>query len=423
MQQAIAVLDIGKSRSKLSLWSEKGTLIHAADRLNRSVARDGLAQLDVSGIRDWLVAALATAAALAEIRAIIPVAHGAAAVLLDGEAPVCALDYEASVPADVNAAYDAERDPFHATLSPRLPAGLNLGVQLFWLERLFPDLWPVSGRVLLWPQYWAHMLSGEVASEVTSLGCHSDLWRPYERRHSDLALRRGWVAPLGPMREAGAPLGRLTGALADSTGLSHHCLVYCGLHDSNAALHDARGFAELTGRPFSVVSTGTWFVCLGAGGPGPKIYDPTMDMLANVDVDGRPTPTARFMGGRDYEAWMGDDVGAPSRIDLLAAALGLAEWRRCEPSLRATCAALELARRADRALSLIAAEGPILLEGPFARDSVFGACLAGFRPAQTVYRSDIADGVARGALRLIAGEGLRAPALHTVPPAPIGASG
>jgi sugar (pentulose or hexulose) kinase len=402
LDQAIAVLDIGKTRSKLSLWSPDGARLAELDHANASPAGDGPRQLDVGGIGAWLKGALAQMARRAEIAAIVPVGHGAAAVLMDGDAPVSALDYEAEPPAEIAAAYDVLRDPFEATLSPRLPAGLNLGAQLYWLERLHPDAWPRSARVLLWPQYWAWALSGERASEVTSLGCHSDLWRPAERRFSDLAIGRGWAERLGPLRRAGDVLGPVRPHLADELDLPRGCVVHCGLHDSNAALHAARGLPELAERPFSVVSTGTWFVCMAAGGAGPSAYDPAEDMLANVDVEGQPVPTARFMGGRDYAAWMGEAIGAASDPALLAKAAALADWTSAPPPLRAARAALELARRTDHALVLIAAEGPILIEGRFAPDAAFAAALAALRPGQPVYRSAIADGVAAGALRLAA---------------------
>jgi len=411
LQRAVAILDVGKTRTKLSLWSEQGALLHRLDRANAATVLDGVAQLDRAGIADWLIPALADLGRRAEIKAIAPVGHGAAAVLLDGDAPVCALDYEAPIPPQVEAVYAPQRDAFAATLSPRLPLGLNLGVQLFWLEQLHPGLWPGRGRALLWPQYWSFVLGGERACEVTSLGCHSDLWRPLERRFSDLAGRRGWVERLGQLRAAGEALGPVRRGLAAAAGLAPDCVVHCGLHDSNAALHAARGFAELKGGAFSVVSTGTWFVCLAVGGRGPASYDPARDMLANVDVEGRPIPTARFMGGRDYESWMGAAIGAAPRLELLAEAAALGDWRASEPPLRATRAALELARRADRALGLTAAEGPILVEGRFAADPVLAASLAALRPGQPVFRSSLDDGVAWGALRLVLGE--------TLPPAPL----
>jgi sugar (pentulose or hexulose) kinase len=415
LDQAIAVLDIGKTRSKLSLWAPDGRRLEERDHLNAPSAADP-AQLDLAGIEAWLKRALAELAREVEITAIVPVAHGAAAVLMDGDAAVAALDYEAEPPPELAAAYDVQRDPFAAALSPRLPAGLNLGAQLFWLEQLYPALWPHRGWALLWPQYWAWVLSGERVSEVTSLGCHSDLWRPAERRFSDLALRRGWAERLGPLRRAADVLGPLRPALAAELGLSRTCRVHCGVHDSNAALVGARGLPELAGAPFSVVSTGTWVISMAIGGAGPAAYDPAEDMLANVDVDSRPVPTARFMGGRDYESWMGDALGAPGDPALLAQAEGAADWMALPPPLRAARAALELARRTDRALGLIAAEGPILIEGRFAADNAFAAALARLRPTQRVYRRAIVDGVAAGALRLAAPGAASAGALELIRP-------
>jgi sugar (pentulose or hexulose) kinase len=415
LDPAIAVIDVGKTRTKLTLWSES-RIVRQADRGNSAASKDGVAQLDVADIHDWLIATLADFARVAKIGAVVPVAHGAAAVLMQGDAAVAALDYEAAAPADIAADYEGERDPFDATLSPRLAGGLNVGAQLYWWERLYPDLWPHDGQALLWPQYWAFVLSGVRASERTSLGCHSDLWRPLEGRFSDLALRRGWAGRLGLLRRAGDILGSVRPEIAAATGLPADCAIYCGLHDSNAALHAARGLAELAGAPFSVVSTGTWFVCLNASGAADVRYDPAEDMLANVDVDGRPTPTARFMGGRDYEGWMGSAIGAASDPALLPRVEALADGRAAAPALRATWAALQLARRADRALALVRAESPILVEGRFADDAAFGAALARLRPAQPVYRSTLADGVALGALRLAAGANFSAPALERIAP-------
>jgi hypothetical protein len=66
----------------------------------------------------------------------------------------------------------------------------------------------------------------------------------------------------------------------------------------------------------------------------------------------------------------------------------------------------------------VAAEGPILIEGRFAGDEVFGASLATLRPAQAVWRSSLGDGVALGALRLALPD-LRLPPLTPVAPASV----
>src|SRR5205823_7307681 len=137
--------------------------------------------------------------------------------------------YEEPIPAQVRRAYDAERDAFQLTGSPALPAGLNLGAQLYYLETLQPDLLDDGATILPWPQYWAWRLSGVAASEATSLGCHTDLWRPASHEPSDLARRRGWADRLPPLRRAGEALGPLTAEWASRTGLPPTVQVYCGL--------------------------------------------------------------------------------------------------------------------------------------------------------------------------------------------------
>ncbi|HEV2364586.1 MAG TPA: carbohydrate kinase [Caulobacteraceae bacterium] len=432
MQGAVAVLDIGKTLAKLVLFSPQGEALERLERRNPPPA----AELDHAGIWAWLQGALASAARRFEIAAIVPMAHGAAAALvLDGEV-FAAPDYEAEIPADVAAAYEAERDPFAATLSPRLPAGLNLGAQLFFLERRLPGLWPERAGCLLWPQFWAWRLSGVAACEVTSLGCHSDLWRPRERRFSDLALRRGWSPRLGPLRRAADILGPVRPELAAELALPLTCKVHCGVHDSNAALLAARAHPEAA-EGFSLVSTGTWFIAARSGGAEFEAYDPKGDMLAGVDVEGRPTPTARWMGGRAYEEGMGAHLGARSDRARLAEAAAIptlpaftstppplsrpsavlppegGEMGRGDPALVATVAALELARGASRLLDLLEAEGPILIEGRFARDPAMMAALAALRAGQAVYA--MADEAAFGALTLARPDASPAPLVCAEP--------
>src|SRR5262249_9227123 len=155
------------------------------------------------------------------------------------------LDYEQPIPEQIRRAYEAERDAFSLSGSPPLPNGLNLGAQLYFLESLDPELLSGWRRIVPWPQYWSWLLCGGVASEVTSLGCHTDLWQPLTRAPSPLAFRRGWSARLAPLHRAGDVLGTLSPSWVERTGLSANVRVYCGLHDSNAALVAARAFPEV----------------------------------------------------------------------------------------------------------------------------------------------------------------------------------
>src|SRR5690606_24546838 len=103
--------------------------------------------------------------------------------------------------------YAAIRPPFGETLSPRLPNGLNLGAQLFWQGQRFPEQFAQITHILTYPQYWAWRLTGIAASEVTSLGCHTDLWVPERGQFSSLVDHQRWTALFPPIRPAASVLG------------------------------------------------------------------------------------------------------------------------------------------------------------------------------------------------------------------------
>jgi sugar (pentulose or hexulose) kinase len=430
--EAVAVLDVGKTHAKLTLVDREGRVVASRTRANAAPVRDGRPTLDAERIEAWAIGALKGLAEAAHIIAIAPVGHGAAAALVaDGDLAAPVMDYEVAPPAEIARAYAAERDPFGLTGSPRLPQGLNLGQQLFWQESLYPDAWPGRAQALLWPQYWAWRFSGECAAEVSSLGCHTDLWAPHTSGYAPLAERRGWVDRFPPIQPAGAVLGPVRADLAAQAGLPHDCEVLCGAHDSNASLLAARAFPETAGRPFTLISTGTWFVTFQSGGGATRL-DPARDVLVNVDVEGRPVPSARFMGGREYAEILGEGIGARPTFE---AAAGVARAGvRTHPSFapggpfpgghgtivgapgtlskRASLASLHLALMCDVELDLVGAEGPVVIEGRFADDPVFPAALAALRTDRVVYACPGgSDAVAFGAARLVW------PKLH--PPSPL----
>ena len=93
-------------------------------------------QLDIAGIEHWLIEALRGIPHRERIAAIVPIAHGATAMLIDAQGKLLAApDYEDPRFEELNEEYTAQRDPFDQTRSPALPLGLNLGRQLFHLEQ------------------------------------------------------------------------------------------------------------------------------------------------------------------------------------------------------------------------------------------------------------------------------------------------
>lgn len=428
------VLDIGKTVAKASLWDAEGTMIARESRANEIVTADYYRALDTDGIENWFAETLSGFAKIGRIGAVVPVAHGAAAAILaSGGLAAPVMDYETEIPSDVRATYLGQRDPDRETGSPAMDLGLNLGLQLYYQQSRLPGLFEGGSMILPWAQYWAYRLSGVAACEVSSFGAHTDLWNPARNSPSHMAVRMGWASRFAPFRKAGERIGRISPEWATGCALPADVEIYVGIHDSNAALHAARANPEIVARGATILSTGTWFVAMRslADNQAFDIEKLPFDRgcLANVDPNGRPVPTALFMGGRELDLL---NAGGNHRIDSNGNQPALIEAaRRCIASgamilptqterigpfadqrgawidrptdpLQVTAAmALYVALVADAALDLIGSENILVIDGRFGNAAVFTGALAALRSATETYTSSAEHDVALGALRLV----------------------
>jgi sugar (pentulose or hexulose) kinase len=195
----------------------------------------------------------------------------------------------------------------------------------------------------------------------------------------------------------------------------------CGIHDSNAS-YLAYSLEVDSGAPFAVVSSGTWTVVMARGADLGRLRE-SRDMLANIDMSGRPVATARFPGGREYQAiagsgaarWTPDEESLEQvlRDDAFAlpsfAAAGgpfaghagrLIRAERLDERSRPALAALYLALMTDLALESLDARGEILLDGPLADNDLYARMLATFRPGQPVRGAARRGGIVHAALHL-----------------------
>jgi sugar (pentulose or hexulose) kinase len=318
------VIDIGKSNAKLLLLDATGLVVESCSRANASVTSPlGYPALDVHGLQTWMQAMLRASAHAPRCAHVITSTHGAALVAL-GEDGLAwePLDYEFEAVALSGAADTAFRtasDDFRQTLSPDLPAGLNAARQLHWMQNTQPEAWRRTRTLLPYPQYWAWLLSGVACSEVSSLGCHTHLWSPVVADYSSLALSKGWAALFAPMRSAWDVLGTLGPERGAAWGLPAACVVHVGVHDSNACLaryFDGASPVDQSAEALTIVSSGTWTVLMAPGATADALVA-ERDMLGNVDVTGRMTPTARFMGGREFAAIADGAVPQSASIETL----------------------------------------------------------------------------------------------------------
>jgi L-fuculokinase len=404
MRELVSVIDVGKSNAKLSFVDARtGLTIWSAKRANEIVWTQGLRQLDIVAIERWLLDAFKGAPHKDQVSAIVPIAHGAAAVLIDDRGEILAApDYEDPIFATVTDDYERARDAFASTYSPSLPLGLNLGRQWHYLERERSHLFARVAYCLLYPQYWAWRFSGVMASEVTSLGCHSDLWRPREKTFSGLVHERRWERLLPPLRCAEDTLGTITTEVVQATKLNPACRVSCGMHDSNASFlqHVLGGGRKAR---FCAISSGTWTVTMAYLTDLTRLR-PERDMLANVDAFSSPVSTARFMGGREYDV-IAQSAASPLRVALegvlqqqsmalpsfapggpFPSAKGtLLRADKLNIAERAALATVYVALMSDMSIDLLGAGGNIFVDGPLAFNPLFASVLAALRPECRVF--------------------------------------
>ena len=415
----VAVIDVGKTNAKLALVDLADlSEIAVLTRPNRVLPGPPFPQYDLDGHWRFFCDGLRAMHRDHGIDGISVTTHGAAVTLIGHEGRALPMpDYEHRGPEAVAADYDALRPPFAQTGSPRLNAGLNAGAQLHWMFATDPGLRARVRHVVTYPGYWGYRLTGALACDVTSLGSHTDLWLPREGRYSPLVDRLGIGDAVAPPRHPTDRLGTLAPAAAEETGLPAGLPVSVGIHDSNASLYPHL-LAEPG--PFSVVSTGTWVIAMTVGGL-PGAIDPRRDTLLNVNARGEAVPSARFMGGREFDEIDAGWRGAPSRADR-AAVLDRSvhllpsvvrgsgpfpeaahRWTQPPegPGQRQVALAFYLASMTHVGLELTGARGPCIVEGPLARNAHYLDMLATLRPEEVRARPS-ATGTSTGAALLLA---------------------
>ena len=244
------------------------------------------------------------------------------------------------------------------------------------------------------------------------MGAHSDLWQPRTLTWSSLPARLGWAAKMAPLRSA-FDRWPLRPELARRLGLDAATPVLCGLHDSSASL-----LPHLKQRqpPFTVVSTGTWVILFAVGG-GIENLKPERDTLANVTAYGDAVPVGRFMGGREFDLLTAGDPAVASAADiervlaeqimaLPTFAPGVGPFPAAKGRWSVDSAGLSPGERNAAAsfyLALVTAEsircaggtGPVVIEGPFARNHLFCAALSAIG-RYPVERSETSTGTTPG---------------------------
>lgn len=422
--KVVGVVDIGKTNAKFALVDLSTLSEIAARRIPNKVVRDGpYPHYDIERLWQFVCDAISELNADHTIDVLSVTTHGAAAALIDedGTLSLPVLDYEFEGPAQLSEEYDSLRPKFLETFTPRLPTGLNLGAQLFWQSRRFPQQFAASRWIVTYPQYWSFRFTGVAAAEPTSLGCHSDLWDFQTSGYSSLVTDEGWIEKMPPVRRPSDVLGCVKPELAARLGLGKAVPVVCGIHDTNASI-----LPHVLSRdpPFAVISTGTWVIVCAFGASLSRL-DPTRDCLANLDMFGRPVASARFMGGREYSLLMGDDNRPPPSPETIKRVLDEPIWLlpsvvsgtgpfphrnarwniprdQLDAETQYVVSSFYLALMTAECLALTGADGDIIIEGPFTRNRLLLNMLAAATGRPVVAMPGNSTGTLAGAAVLAA---------------------
>ena len=311
------MLDVGKTSVKLTVTDREGCALESHSRPSRVIAGPPYPHADTEGAWDWILTTLHDLGTRHPIGCIVPVAHGACAALVnEHDLALPILDYELDL-SEVDAEYEPLARDFEQTGSPKLPCGLNLGRQLFWLERHHAEAFDRARYILTHPQYWAFVFPESPAARSHRWGAIPISGRRLADafRHSPTpaatprAFRRLSRLGIGWDRSRPtSPNGRGCAAMSGTRWRARlQCFVFRAPRSGYRSFHRRLDrHLDRDHRP--------------EGDPIDALI-PERDMLANVDALGDPVACCRFMGGREYHALAGDeglaaipDVDSLSRI-------------------------------------------------------------------------------------------------------------
>ncbi len=290
------VLDIGKTNVKLTFVdSINNKTIKFFRTKQKNIYRHGIKILNSNSIFEWALKKITYIGKKHNLDKFVCTAHGTSIALIsyDDKELLACTDYEYKFDKLFNN-YKKIAPKFNESFSPFLENGLNIGQQIYYLYKRKQKLIKETKYILNYPQYIVWKLISSFSSEISYVGCHTHLWDFKRNKLSSFVKKIKLEKKFPKIRKAWDTIGQR------KIGESNLKIIN-GIHDSNASY---LYFKNSDIKNFTLVSTGTWYIIFNQKTPL-KNLNPSLDMLANIDVFGKPVPTMRFMGGREYDHLMG----------------------------------------------------------------------------------------------------------------------
>lgn len=295
----IAVFDIGKTNKKLLLFDEQLKIVFEhADQFAESIDEDGFPCDDLEKLNNFVFESLRKVFSKSqfELKGLNFTAYGASFVYIDESGkPLSPLyNYLKPYPEELleqfYSAYGGKTEFAKETASPVL-GSLNSGMQLYRIKYERKDLLKQIRYALHLPQYLSFLISGKCYSDITSIGCHTNLWDFRKKTYHQWLDNEGLLDKLAPILPSDSVI---------KTSFEGHSFdVGIGLHDSSAALIPYLvNFKE----PFLLISTGTWCISLNPFNASPlSTYELESDCLCYLHYQGKPVKASRLFAGNEHE--------------------------------------------------------------------------------------------------------------------------
>lgn len=295
----VAIFDVGKTNKKLFLFDEHYDIVfERSARFLETVDEDGDPCENLESLRLSVFDSLHEVFRLDQfdIKAINFTSYGASFVYLDESGrPLTPLyNYLKAYPKELEESlhntYGGIEGFSLATASPAL-GSLNSGLQLYRIQQEKPEVYEKLKYAVHLPQYLSFLVSGQVYSDMTSIGCHTALWDFAKKAYHQWVKETGIESKLAPIVKGDEVF---SAAFPGST-----YKVGVGLHDSSSALIPyLLNFHE----PFILISTGTWCISLNPFNDENLTKEELeKDCLFYMTYAGTPVKASRLFAGYEHE--------------------------------------------------------------------------------------------------------------------------
>lgn len=368
----ILIFDIGKTNKKLLLYNEQYEVVYEKSvQIIEIQDEDGFQTEDIEALINWIKSSIDQIKHHDKfsLQYIHYAAYGASFVYLDENGDILTPLYNYLKPLNkkTKQLFEIKYGPIEKicidTASPNLDH-LNSGLQLFRLKMEKPEVVSKIKWALHLPQFIHYIITGEIASDITSIGCHTLLWNFTENKYHEWVLKEEIDQILPPIQKN------------------------VGLHDSSSALIP---YLHTNSEPFVLISTGTWCISLNPFNQKPLTHSELQhDTLCYLTHTGTPIKASRVFAGKYHE----DELRKIKAANLEGNAYEAAYKKVIDQIIKDQIKSTDLILQESSVKN-------IYVDGGFSKNELYMSGLAKAYPDKLVFAAEIPNASSLGAALVV----------------------